>query len=148
MSLQAEVALRLNTDFEAALLRMDRGNPMSLVEQREMIVRGRDSSRYIMTMLGRHPRAVSSHESSHCPPRAPSPSVPSSVPSYSTPYMGAGPSHATPGNLTEHYTNIKCNIFACINLLLQDRTWEPDLLTLHQIPSWEPVTATTTLLSI
>ena len=113
LSLQVETLLRLDTDAGANLLRVDGGSPLSTLEQREFLHRTLDSTRFVLSTLGRHPSAQSSHGSANDPAMFASTST-------STAYrydVGAGPSHVNTGKLNQHCTNIiYCTSVTCANL--------------------------------
>jgi len=135
MSTQVETVLRLDTDLQANLLRIDGGSPLSHLEQREFTVRALDRTRFVLSTLGRHPSAQSSQGSASEPPPAyqsyqPRPPMyPSTATGSGSHYdIRAGPSHATTGKLNQHCMKTRhCNSVTFANLLLQDRTWEPYL---------------------
>jgi len=114
LSLQLQSLLRLDTDMGANMMRVDGGNPLSTLEQREFFHRSRDTTSYILTTLGHYPDAESSHGSATSAPMFASTSTASGYP-YD---VGAGPSHVNAGKLNQHCTNIiYCTSVACANLL-------------------------------
>ncbi len=106
MSLQVQTLLRLDTDFQASVLRVDAGIPMTITEQREFLHRGMDSTQYVLNTIGRHPNAQSSQASANAPSwdYGSYQSQPAMYPSTSTGTSyrydtGAGPSHVSTGKL-------------------------------------------------